>query len=118
MPWTSNELDAASAADELEIATLRVDGTLRKPVTIWVVCAAGALYVRAVKGPTSMWFRHAQECGQGHIDAGDVSKNVKFLNVKGDIDAAIDSAYKTKYERYGASIVDSTLNSTGAGRNA
>jgi hypothetical protein len=32
--WTSSELSAVGAADELEISTRRRDGTLRKPVTI------------------------------------------------------------------------------------
>ena len=34
--WTSDELTCIGAAEELEIATLRPDGTRRKPVTIWV----------------------------------------------------------------------------------
>jgi hypothetical protein len=35
--WASDELDKIAAADELELASARSDGTLRKPVTIWVV---------------------------------------------------------------------------------
>src|SRR5829696_8630409 len=35
--WTSDELDRIGAAEELEIASVRRDGTLRNPVTIWVV---------------------------------------------------------------------------------
>jgi hypothetical protein len=35
--WTSDELTRIGAADELEIASLRSDGTLRRPVTIWAV---------------------------------------------------------------------------------
>ena len=34
--WTNDELDKIAAAEELEIASLRRDGTLRKAVTIWV----------------------------------------------------------------------------------
>jgi hypothetical protein len=48
--WTSDELTRIGAADELEIASLRDDGTLRKPVTIWVVRLGDDLYVRSVKG--------------------------------------------------------------------
>ena len=44
--WTSDELDKIGAADELELASLRRDGTLRKPVTVWVV-RRGDLYVRS-----------------------------------------------------------------------
>ena len=32
--WTRDELDRIGAADELQIAPLRGNGTLRKPVTI------------------------------------------------------------------------------------
>jgi Uncharacterized protein conserved in bacteria (DUF2255) len=35
--WTGEELDRITAADELELASAKGDGTLRKPVTIWVV---------------------------------------------------------------------------------
>ena len=35
--WTSDELSKNGAVEQLEIASLRRDGTLRKPVTVWVV---------------------------------------------------------------------------------
>ena len=31
--WTGDELSKIGAAEELEIATVRTDGTLRRPVT-------------------------------------------------------------------------------------
>jgi hypothetical protein len=40
--WTSDEIDKIGAAEELQIASLRRNDTLRKPVTIW----AGALGAR------------------------------------------------------------------------
>ena len=55
--WTSDELTRIEAGDELEIASLRRDGTLRNPVTIWVVRLGDDLYVRSVNGRTSAWFR-------------------------------------------------------------
>src|SRR2546423_1633461 len=36
-PWSSEELNKIGAADELKLASARHDGTLRNPVTIWVV---------------------------------------------------------------------------------
>ena len=51
--WKSDELNKIGKADELEIASLRHDGTLRKPTPIWVVRICDDLYVRSVNGPTS-----------------------------------------------------------------
>ena len=45
--WTTDELDKIGRAEELEITTLRRDGTPRKPVTIWVVRDGQDLYVRS-----------------------------------------------------------------------
>ncbi|MGP3960997.1 DUF2255 family protein [Nonomuraea sp. 3N208] len=47
--WTSNELTRIAEADELEMAPLRHDGTLRKPVPIWVVRDGDDLYVRSYR---------------------------------------------------------------------
>jgi hypothetical protein len=46
--WTSEELNKIGTAVELEIVSLRRDGTLRNPVTIWVVRLGDDLYVQAV----------------------------------------------------------------------
>ncbi len=35
--WTSDELDTIGNAGELRLTTQRPDGTLRNPVTIWVI---------------------------------------------------------------------------------
>jgi len=112
--WTSNELTKIGSAEELEIASIRGDGTLRKAVTIWVVRHGDDLYVRAVNGRTGVWFRGAQVRHEGHIHAGGVEKDVTFVE---ETDAAlndkIDAAYCTKYRRYGESIVG-TIVSPGA----
>src|SRR2546426_10491648 len=55
--WTTDELDNIDAADELEIASVRSDGMLRNPTTIWVVRLGDDLYVRSVNGRTGTWFR-------------------------------------------------------------
>jgi hypothetical protein len=68
--WTSDELNRIGAAEELEIASVRRDGTLRRPVTIWVVRHGDGLYVRSVNGRTSSWFRGVQLRHEGHIEAG------------------------------------------------
>ena len=35
--WTPGELDTIGTAEELDLASVRRDGTLRRPVTMWVV---------------------------------------------------------------------------------
>ena len=44
--WTNDELREIGAADEVELTTLRSDGTPRKPVTIWVVRSGDDLFTR------------------------------------------------------------------------
>jgi hypothetical protein len=104
--WTNDELSKIGAAEELQIAPLRGDGTLRKPVTIWVVRHGDDLYVRSVNGRTSSWFRGAQVRHEGHIQAGGVDKDVTFVDADPDINDQIDAAYRSKYRRYAASLVD------------
>lgn len=99
--WTSEELNKITAAEELQIASLRRDGTLRRPVTIWVVRAGDDLYVRSVNGRTSAWFRGVQTRREGHIKAGGVEKDVTFVGESNpDINDQIDAAYLEKYRRY------------------
>ncbi len=107
--WTKRELDKIAAADELEIASLRRGGTLREPVTVWVVRHGDDLYVRSVKGPTGAWFRGTTARHQGHIQAGDVEKDVTFVKAHDALKDEIDRAYRTKYRRYAANIVNSVL---------
>ena len=103
--WTSEELTKIEAADELQIASLRPDGTLRNPVTIWVVRHGDDLYVRSVNGRTAAWFRGTQVRHEGRIWAGGVEKDVTFVDASHDINDDLDAAYRTKYRRYAASII-------------
>ena len=96
--WTSEELSKIEAADELE--SLRGDGRLRGPTTIWVVRLGDDLYVRSVNGRTAAWFRATQDRHEGRIRAGGVEKDVTFVDADRGIDDAIDAAYRTKYRRY------------------
>jgi hypothetical protein len=105
MAWTSDELSKIGTAEELGIASRRRDGTLRDPVTIWVVRRGDDLYVRSVNGRTAAWFRGTQVRHEGHIQVGGVDKDVTFMEADHDIDDQIDAAYRTKYRRYAASII-------------
>lgn len=107
MTWTGDELDRAGAAEELEIAPRRRDGTLRKPVPIWVVRVGDDLYVRAAYGPRSGWHRVARTSREGRIRAGGVEKGVTVEDAGGAVNDQVDAAYRAKYRRYAESIVDS-----------
>jgi hypothetical protein len=107
--WTSEELSKIETAEELTIASLRGDGTSRKPVTIWVVRHGDHLYVRSVNGSSGWWFRGTQTRHQGNIRAGGVAKEVSFVSVDADVEEEIDAAYRAKYRRYPASIVNTVL---------
>lgn len=99
--WTNDELDRIGNAEELEIASLRQDGTLRTPRTIWVVRVGDDLYVRSVNGRSSDWFRGVQTRHEGRIWAGGVEKDVRFVSeTDPDINDQVDAAYRTKYGRY------------------
>jgi hypothetical protein len=108
--WTSDELTKIGTAEELQIVSLQRDGTLRNPVTIWVVRLGDDIYVRSVYGRSSAWFRGTQTRHEGHIRAGGVDKDVAFVEEgDSDINDRIDDAYRKKYRRYAASIINSTL---------
>ncbi len=108
--WTSDELNKIGAAEELQIAGRRADGTLRNPTTIWVVRVGDDLYVRSVYGRASAWFRGVVARHEGHVRAGGVSKDVSFVEeADPDLNILIDAAYRAKYRRYAQSIIDSTI---------
>ncbi len=106
--WTSDELTKIGTAQELRIASLRHDGTLRKPVIIWAVRHGDDLYVRSVNGPTAAWFRHSQERHEGRIWAGGIEKDVIFVEADQGIDDALDAAYRAKYRHSPSSVAHIT----------
>jgi hypothetical protein len=105
--WTSDELTRIGTAEELEITSRRGDGTVGSPRTVWVVRHGDDLYVRSVNGSTSAWYRGTRARHEGHITAGGVDKDVTFVDADHDLDDELDTAYRTKYRRYAANIVNS-----------
>ena len=101
MIWTSDELNKVGNAEELRIASRRSDGTLRKPVIIWVIRVGDDLYVRCVNGREGAWFRGVLTRHEGRIWAGGVEKDVTFLEESDPgLNARIDETYLAKYNRY------------------
>jgi hypothetical protein len=106
--WTTDELDVIGAAEELDLASMRNDGTLRRPVTMWVVRDGDDLYVRSVNGRGSSWFRGAQSRHEAHISAGGVEKNVGLVETD-DAGDEVDTAYQAKYARRYPTLVPSMV---------
>lgn len=90
--WTSDELDRIGAADELEVSSLRTDGSLRPYVTIWAVRVGGEVFVRSAYGRDNGWFRRALASPRGRIRAGGVEKDVTFTEPGPDVDDQLDAA--------------------------
>lgn len=107
--WTTNELTRIGSTEEVQIASLRHDGTLRKPVTVWIARRGDSLYVRSVNGPNAAWFRGVQQTHEGRIWADRVEKEVTFDDAAPDINNEVDAAYRTKYRRYAGRILNSIL---------
>jgi hypothetical protein len=99
--WTDDELNRIGSAEELRIASLRHDGTLRRKVIIWVVRVNDDLYIRSVNGRQGAWFRGVQTRHEGRIWAGGVEKDVTFVEqTEPDLNDKIDKTYLAKYQRY------------------
>ena len=109
--WTADELRRVGAAEELQIASRRSDGSLRPFVTIWVVRAGDGLHVRSAYGTDNPWFRRAKASGTGRVRAGGVERDVTFTAPDGyaAVHTDIDAAYHAKYDRYGPQIVGSVV---------
>jgi hypothetical protein len=106
--WTSDELDQIGAAEVLDLASMRHDGTLRRPVTMWVVRDGDDLYVRSVNGRRSSWFRGAQSRHEARIRAGGVEKDLELVETDNEGDA-VDAAYEAKCGRRYPTIVPSIV---------
>ncbi len=107
--WTEPDLRTIGEAEELELASLRADGSRRPYVTIWVVRVDDDLYVRSAYGSNNPWYRRARASGRGRIRAGGVERDVAFGEADPEVHAVIDATYHAKYDRYGPKIVDTVV---------
>jgi hypothetical protein len=107
--WTSEELKRIAVAEELQIASLRRDGTLRGPVTIWVVRQGDELFVRPVNGRNAGCFRGVQVRHEGRMWAGGVEKDVTLVEADDGMNAQLGAEYRSEYRRDAASIAGSIV---------
>jgi hypothetical protein len=104
--WTNDQAARIAAPQEVQLATRRQDGTLRRPTTIWIVRDADRVFIRSTNGRTADWFRAAITTGTGQISAAGQTYDVAFTEVTNTDDVAVvDAGYRAKYGHY-ASIVD------------
>ncbi|HEY3687097.1 MAG TPA: DUF2255 family protein [Streptosporangiaceae bacterium] len=106
--WTDDELARIGAEDELDLASERDDGTLRDPVTMWVVRAGDDLYVRPIRGRDG-WFRGTRTRHEGHIRSAGIDKDVTFADADPAVADDLDAAYRAKYGEYPPNILDTVL---------
>lgn len=112
--WTADELARIGTAEELEIASRRPDGSLRRFTTIWAVRHGDHIYVRSAFGPQNGWFRRAVASGEGRIRAGGVERDVAFEQPGREVDEALHQAYHAKYDRHGPRIVGTVVSDESA----
>lgn len=105
MAWSHDEVKQIGDAEELQLASTRVEGGVSTYTTMWVVRVGDDLYVRSAGGPNRPWYRRAMSSGSGRIRAGSIERDVTFGEVDSDSQSKIDSAYHAKYDRYGQNIV-------------
>lgn len=97
MAWTTKERTTLDEEQLLRIATIRPDGTVRNPVTIWAVVVGNELYVRSVRGEAGGWYRHLQQDPHARIAAGALERDVTAVAADRALDQEIDAAYLSKF---------------------
>jgi hypothetical protein len=118
--WSAEELATIDGTGEVDVATRRGDGTLRKARIVWIVRHGDAVYVRSVNGTTAAWYRGVQTLHEGELAAGPVHRDVVFVEAgehSGDgsaLDDALDEAYRDKYGRSSSAVAAITADAARA----
>ena len=114
--WSAADLHLIDASRELEIAVRRADGSLRRWLPIWVVCADEQAYVRTWHRRDTGWFGQALRSHRARIRVPGLEADITIEDI-GDasdqVTADINDAYRTKYGQSGAdSMVTATATTT------
>ena len=115
--WTPEQLERIDAAEELQIASRRVDGTLRRWTPIWVVRVDGQVYVRTWHRRTTGWFGHVLDSHRARVRVPGLEADVAVEDVgdgPGDLRAGVDQAYRAKYARYGRTTIGQMISDSAA----
>jgi hypothetical protein len=107
--WSPEQVERIGRAEELQIATKRADGTLRRWVSIWVVCVGDQVFVRTWYRRDNGWFGHVLDSRRARIRVPGLEVDVAVEDVGEDtakLRPSVDVAYRAKYERYSRTSVD------------
>jgi hypothetical protein len=110
--WPTTDVDTIGAADEIDIAPDRRDGTTGRFVTIWAVRVGDDVFIRSFHGPDGHWYRATQATGHGWIRVAGLVHDVIFEPAPDADSQAIDAGYRAKYGR--SSYVDAMVTPTAA----
>ncbi|MDR5881929.1 DUF2255 family protein [Caballeronia sp. LZ032] len=96
--WSTDELAAIAASDDLHVSPLRDDGvTHGTPTWIWSVVVDGDLYVGAYNGLVSRWYQAALPQRGGRIRVAGMTRDVSFESAANALNDRVDDAYGIKY---------------------
>jgi hypothetical protein len=102
--WSPEQLELIDAADELEIAVARADGTLRRWTPIWAVRNGDEVFVRTWHRRDTGWYGQALRSRQARARVPGLEVAVEIDDVAAYERASVDAAYRAKYRRYGGSV--------------
>jgi hypothetical protein len=98
----------AGGTGEVEVSSVRRDGSLSRVRTIWITRLGDELYVRSVNGPDAAWYRSTRTARPGRIQARGVSRDITWIDVDAagqpHVDPAVDAEYARKYQGSTAAV--------------
>ena len=77
--WSQEDLGLLGGAGEVEVSSVRRDGSLSRARTVWIVRVGDELYLRSVNGPDAAWYRSTRSRHQGRIEARGVARDVTWI---------------------------------------
>ena len=90
--WSQDDLGRLGGAGEVEVSSVRRDGSLSRARTVWIVRVGDQLYLRSVNGPDAAWYRLTRTFHQGRIEARGVARDVTWIDVNAAEQPDVDPA--------------------------
>ena len=107
--WSPDELRLMDAAGELRIAVKRSDGSLRRWVPIWVVCAGGQVYVRTWYRRDTGWFGDALRSRRARIRVPGLEADVTIEDI-GDASTQVTTSSAGTFTVIGGAHAQAAVN--------